>query len=90
MTYEDPDLTGTMANVDYTDAKIGTNHPSDYEAPPAFVRVTHHGWDYGFVAPVQPEAHILSDKDRTPISHVGMFSAVSGTQHPGWYLDRKK
>lgn len=90
MTYEDPDLSGTQADITQDDANIGRNHPLDNAAPPLFVDVSPLGWDFEFVAPVQPEQRILADTDAGPITRCGMFSPILGTPHPGWYLDRQK
>lgn len=90
LTYEDPDLVSTQVGGSaHRNHKIATGN-AKVRRDPVAKRARLAGWDYGFLVPSRPERKVMAFLDQNPISHVGMFSAVLGTEHPGWFLDRKK
>lgn len=90
LTYEDPDLVSTQVGGSaHRDHKLGVGNKKVQRDPVAKASRLA-GWDYGFLVPSRPERKVLAHLDQNPISHVGMFSGLFGTEHSGWYLDRKK
>lgn len=92
VTYHDPELNGLMVGTTafrgWTPVTSGVL--SESRDPERHFSTKLGGWDYDFVASSHADKRVRAHMDHTPISHVGMFSAVLGTRHDGYYLDRLK
>lgn len=87
VTYSDPDLHDQIASA-HREKEIAYNN---YPAPvyPVSFKPAFGQFSWGLMKSDRPHHKVMPDKDHQPISHVGMFSEMLGTPHPGWYLGKK-
>lgn len=88
--YEDPQLRSTSANPQVRehvmtdpDPTYGKPRPDEHEF------YQHPKFHFGKLQSDRPETEILPQNNQFLISRVGMWSAMNGTEHPGYYLTKK-